>query len=80
MMRRHRGYVRGRHNTLEGPVWKVRVQDPQSQFDTHKFDVAFIPEDLELVPGLGVDFTVESFDDLSLGKVSKAISLGLKTK
>ena len=79
MMRRHRGYVRGRHNTLEGPVWKVRVQDPQSQFDTHKFDIASVPEGLELVPGLGVEFTIEIFDDLLQGKIPKATGIHLQT-
>lgn len=80
MMRRHRGYVIGYHNTANGPEWTVRVKDPQSQFDGQKFVVDSIKGDFELAAGLSVDFTVENFfDDPTRGKVSKATSIRAQT-
>lgn len=62
MKNRHSGYVIGSSPTARGIVWKVRVKDPESEYDKWKLVVASIQGSIALAQGLNVDFVVGSVD------------------
>lgn len=80
MSKRHRGFVSGSHHVLDRrTVWTVRVKDPASQYDGHKFVVASVRGGLELARGLNVHFAIGTVDDSVGNKVPRAVDVCLES-
>jgi predicted molibdopterin-dependent oxidoreductase YjgC len=78
VQKRHAGFVVGRNASHEKPVWKVRVKDPQSEYDGQKFVVASSRNGFELAQGLNVNFLVGSLDGEQGQKVLRAVDVCLE--
>lgn len=77
--RRTNGFVLGSDRTSQGQtVWKVRVKDPDSQYDGQKLIVASIHDGLEPARGLNVHFVIGTVDDHSGTKALRAVDVCLE--
>jgi len=76
--KRHAGFVVGRNASRENPVWKVRVKDPQSEFDGQKFAVASTHGGFELAQGLNMNFLIGSLNGERGQKVLRAVDVCLE--
>lgn len=76
---RHKGFVVGCDQNPEGQsVWKVRVNDADSQFNGSKLVVASVHGGLELARGLNVNFAIGTVDDKSGQEIPRAVDVRLE--
>ncbi len=77
LVKRHKGFVVAGDLISGRVIWKVRVKDLNSSYNSRKFVVASVHDKIELARGLNVNFMIGELDS-EKGKTLRAVDVRLQ--